>query len=430
MYLVNKDVGILFQIVFGILNLSENTGQVLLCDDTGSIEVVTCCYHGDREAVTECDHVCTGTCDSDKLDIDDKFTCPYVQACYIGKLVAVTTFEIISETMVTRNVLISNNGEKSRSGSEKYLLLDMRNVIYIGNNVQSVKVDNQSVKVDNKFQISDKTSDPSINIDNDMHERTKAKQNGNGITESCQSTSCSSYKSYNMQRAKCDIYSANVVQSVPDANGGIVDHEGHVKSDTKQGTHVLHKHVRTDGTLMFCRKPDCYEESVKQRTENDVGSELKLTSKSNTGSAKENNQENITRTPERESGKLSVLPYRLGQTAFKIKPVSNRKRPVDDSHVDNLNDDEFSKMPRTDLKRKSVINKETFVDVIDEPVQDIVCNDQNSDVTRLVDSDRDVIVYVENKGSFMLEDKQPRFSMECTVVKKEGSEKVWLKMLM
>ncbi|XP_053389468.1 uncharacterized protein LOC128552453, partial [Mercenaria mercenaria] len=372
------------QVFLGILNVCEKTGQTVLCDNTGSIDTVICCYHGDRDKMAVCCHTCTEACNCDKIEIGENFPCPYAQTCCIGKIVAISVYEMISETMVTRNVENLkglNESERSRPSScDKYLLIDMRSAVYIGN---SVKVDNSRSRHKNTGSAKSLSSDGVETLNNSNTAKT--------------TSNCESLKT---EMVKCNISSNIQVGTEQESNNCTTDS---VECISKK-TSALHKHVKPDGSIVFCRKAECCDK------QNVLGSRYEMNLKVNNNGKKVTStseldtcKENCSVNSKHESSDSNLLPYKLSNTAFKVKPVSTRKRQFGESSSDIQIDSGLHKIPRNDSSCQPVLDK---VETTDDGAGEL-----------------DVIIYIENKGSLMPGDGLRRFNVECTVLKRQGNEK-------
>lgn len=414
-----------FQVVLGILNVCESKGQIVLHDCTGDVEVVTCCCHGDKDKIEDCEHLCTGACSCDTINVGEKFPCPYVQTCCLGKIIAIPKFEMISETMVTRAVpqrwdpgkpprsSVAERARPSVGGCDQYLLFDMRDVIYIGNSVEVDKTDERDVY---KRPQTPKTEDGCEMLKNDTRDVDKQRQMTK-IGDGCETV--------NNEIVKCNVN--NIVQIAK-------DQVSTAHCDQQQKLTTLHKHCRSDGGFFFCRKVECCEKAITENDEIRIGSLVNVKPDASIAGQKAGTteaDEHVNSKLDLEINKSSTLPNKFGKTAFKVKPVSNRKRGIvkSETEITKVNERQqadCNKIPKIDCTGKKPLKEEKIDCTHKKPFIELTTKrlENESCVKHTLEGCSDVIMYLENKGSLMLEDRLVRFNAECLVLKSQGNEKV------
>ncbi|XP_060564044.1 uncharacterized protein LOC132723363 isoform X2 [Ruditapes philippinarum] len=401
------------QVLVGIIDVSNSTGQIVLYDDTGSIDFVTCCYH---DRINEpCSHLCEGPCDCNNIEIGDTFLCPYVHTCCVGKIVALKMYQIICETMVTsngENFKFLSRTERSRSDAcDKYLVVDMKNVVYIGNNPE-VGPSKSEQKVSNGVKELSAMREENANIKLVCHSE--------------QDIYCGR-ESLSSDHVKCKNEQTDGVTSVK-INTELSKSE--ISLDFKKSS--LHKHVKKDGSIVFCRKVECCDKSSMILNRNNLDPSL-CDGNSNGGIISEINvlneyDENHPLSSGSETVKTNNLPFKLGKSAFKVKPISNRKRAFVGNHSGIKSDSVSNKMPRIDdgklLDKGNVRdNREVEHEYMRGNLHG---NHSDSSDDRYNHDSSHVTIYIENKGSLMCADGQRRFNVDCAIINRPELEKVIL----
>lgn len=282
--------------MIGILNSCANTGQLFIQDDTGRIDIVVCCCHSNTEGggprfvcvpaagkmpkveqlgncvrnpqtsvtllgqsaderlwktngttcLREClegekddvesngkekqaqhfstiGHGCSEQCICVSSTSGARFECPYVHACCLGKLVIVSRYRVVCEVRPSEEE--KRKSRERHSGTKRYLVFDMRCVTCLG------------VPVDSSIKPMQRDSRKS-------HSKTKSCVNQDAVVGSEVT-----------REGSCDIVTS--VHSRCKVNWDSEKGNGsNVESRTRRKL-VVHKHFRSDGGIVYCRKPDC-----------------------------------------------------------------------------------------------------------------------------------------------------------------------------
>lgn len=420
------------KVLTGILKLSSETGQVVLCDATGSVDVVTCCQRNlatDSTPVPDklCRHVCSVSCDDNLAAVGmtsvasnsirdrpltsagsrvggeicdgylektgseaftpaaNHFCCPHIQICCLDKVVAMKEFQLISETCYTRCINDRKDFSSTVNGTIKYIMLDMRNVTYLCSAAQSV------VNVDTKCTV--KSGNTALK-DVDQLQKNLIQYSIDGVAVN----ETKLERKENTSLKKTD--NCNFKDSGHLKNGKSPDSDNH--SDEHLPSHsetpLLHKHTRENGTVFFCRKTEC-----------EKGSTQCLASRQGTVSK---NSDVV------DSKGTNISPgtkEKAGRSVFIVKPLSARKRPWENTDTELKTANMYgSKISRTDAREEA-------------RKQEDLCVENEPDFSELQRecSDADVMIHLERKESLIMSE-QSIFHADCTLISKMKLEKVVL----
>ncbi|XP_052281635.1 CST complex subunit CTC1-like isoform X2 [Dreissena polymorpha] len=251
------------QCLLGLLKTSEETGQLLLCDATGALDVVTCCIHSNPTASlsmatsTECvhntqtvnidmdtgietesidggdsddsgldravlKHSCFDGCCCSSRTYGQTFPCCYAHQCCQGKVVCVRNFYLVTEPRTNKTLIkkcMPSTSALEYSSSYRYLVLDLLKTGMVCDfgkeKCSTVKRSCSSAELmsnENNVGCSDIKYKPS-DIANDQK----------------------------FNSSVCQFAATNTLNT---CSGG-------------QGQGVLHKHERAGGGFVFCRQLSC-----------------------------------------------------------------------------------------------------------------------------------------------------------------------------
>lgn len=411
---------------------------------------MTCCCHGDRDKTEDCEHLCTGACSCDKIRVGEKFQCPYVQTCCLGKIIAIPTFEMISETMVTRagaqcwdpgkrpRSSVAERARSSDGGCDQYLLFDMRDVIYIGNCVEADKTDERGVdnqrettSIDDGHEILKNDTRDVIYVGNNID---VIKTDGRGVDKQRQIT-------------KTEVVKRNVNNNVQTAKDQVSNaHCNQPPFEMKQKLSTLHKHSRPGGGIFYCRKIECSEKAVIENDEIRVGSQVNIKSELSVAVQEACVTESEEHRLDLEVNKSTRQPLKLSKSAFtgNMEPVT-RKRGIVNTETDVTKANERDQADCNKIPRIDCTDKKPFEELVTKTIENenVVKHSVKSGTTvgRSTNNEanvtdkhtlelkpaggcKDVIIYMESKGSLMSADRLLRFNADCLVLKSQGNEKV------
>ena len=287
---------IFFQSIVGTLEGCSKTGRLVVRDNTATIEIVSSCWHGDtglqqcvqqqvlpsndpmipgrdnneaserascggkstsqakehditaqlssgntNNSVLSKHHkkksvqCCSTECNCERLTSGDHFLCPYVHVCCLGKLVYIGRYQTVTERQVDRQQQCKNR---------TYLMVDMRDVIYLGD-TRSTGEDRATIS-GNRNHLGSENKSPEFGTG----QSTGIKSSVGTIdvrNEKCQLTACAN---------KGIAESGSQRQCRSDKTR--VDNDfNKAKRDTDSQRSALHRHVKPEGGVAYCRKKDC-----------------------------------------------------------------------------------------------------------------------------------------------------------------------------
>ncbi|KAL4227761.1 CST complex subunit ctc1 [Mactra antiquata] len=117
-------------VIVGVLHLNDN-GNIVLKDSTNNVGVLVSMCHGNSNEYNH--HQCSTSCDCSMVLPGNRFPCPYIHSCCVGKIVCVLAWQYVCESFCKdgRGLGIKNSMDRSKNPCDKYIIFSMKDTLFL-----------------------------------------------------------------------------------------------------------------------------------------------------------------------------------------------------------------------------------------------------------------------------------------------------------